>query len=126
MPEAFDDSALLFAVGILIVRAAQIAPFRIASRDDPSMRKSVTGLAISTAIGVSLLVLASFTDGALQGGLWALALGLDMAGPYFFGAEPSGGCPMQLRAVSETRSCATRSPTCTFRWSRGSCCSLWG
>jgi low temperature requirement protein LtrA len=30
---------------------------------------------------------ASFTDGALQGGLWALALLLDMAGPYLFGAE---------------------------------------
>jgi low temperature requirement protein LtrA len=36
---------------------------------------------------VGLLVSASFADGALQGGLWVLALVLDMGGPYFFGAE---------------------------------------
>ena len=59
----------------------------LASRDDPRFRKSVVGLAISTAIGVGLLVGASFADGALQGGLWALALALDMGGPYFFGAD---------------------------------------
>jgi low temperature requirement protein LtrA len=35
---------------------------------------------MSTAVGVSLLVAASFADGVLQGGLWALALGLDMLG----------------------------------------------
>jgi low temperature requirement protein LtrA len=32
-------------------------------------------------------VAASFADGLVQGGLWVLALGLDMAGPYFFGSE---------------------------------------
>jgi low temperature requirement protein LtrA len=47
----------------------------------------VIGLAGSTAIGVGLLIGASFLDGAPQGGLWALALGLDMAGPFFFGSE---------------------------------------
>jgi low temperature requirement protein LtrA len=47
----------------------------------------VVGLAGGTAIGVGLLVAASFVDGALQGVLWALALLLDMGGPYLFGAE---------------------------------------
>ena len=42
---------------------------------------------MSTAIGVGLLVGASFLDGVAQGALWALALLLDMGGPYFFGAE---------------------------------------
>ena len=42
---------------------------------------------MSTAIGVGLLVAASFTDGALQGALWALALLLDMGGPFLFGSE---------------------------------------
>src|SRR5213078_4237771 len=37
--------------------------------------------------GAGLLLAASFTDGAPQGGLWALALLLDMAGPYLFGSE---------------------------------------
>src|SRR5436190_16941870 len=59
----------------------------IASRGDPAMRQSVLGLAASTAIGTGLLIGASFADGLLQGALWALALSLDMAGPFFFGAE---------------------------------------
>nr|MBA2524057.1 low temperature requirement protein A [Solirubrobacterales bacterium] len=57
------------------------------SEGDPAMRRSVAGLAGGTAVGVGLLVAASFFDGALQEGIWALALLLDTAEPYFFGAE---------------------------------------
>jgi low temperature requirement protein LtrA len=87
VPEAFDESAGLFAGAYAVVRGAHIVLFMLASRDDPGLRSSVIGLAGSTAIGVGLLVAASFTDDAAQGALWALALGLDMAGPYFFGSE---------------------------------------
>src|SRR4029078_3493566 len=44
-------------------------------------------LAVSTAIAVGILALASLFDGFAQGALWALAIFLDMAGPYFFGSE---------------------------------------
>ena len=87
VPEAFDDSALLFASAYAVVRAAHIALFLVASREDPALRRSVTGLAASTAIGVGLLVAASFADGRLQGGLWALALLLDMGGPLLIDTE---------------------------------------
>ena len=87
VPEAFGDLALLFAVAYGVVRMGQIVLFIVASRDDPQLRQSVTGLAVSTALGVALLVGASFLDGLPQGGLWALALLLDMGGPYLFGAE---------------------------------------
>jgi low temperature requirement protein LtrA len=87
VPEAFGDSALLFAGAYGVVRAGQIALFLVASRDDPALRQSVLGLAGGTAIGVGLLVAASAFDGAVQGGLWALALLLDMAEPYLFGSE---------------------------------------
>jgi low temperature requirement protein LtrA len=87
VPEAFDDSALLFAVAYLGVRAAQIVLFLVASRDTPDLRRSVWGLAVGTAIGTGLLVGASFADGALQGAIWAVALLLDMGEPYLFGAE---------------------------------------
>ena len=87
VPEAYDDLGFLFACGYAVVRAAHIALFVLASRDDPALRHSVATLAASTAVGVGLLVAASFTDGTLQGGLWALALLLDTAGPSFFGAE---------------------------------------
>jgi low temperature requirement protein LtrA len=84
---AFGDAALIFALAYAFVRVAHIALFVLASRDDARFRSSVVGLAVSTAIGVGLLVAASFADGLLQGGLWALALALDMGGPYFFGAD---------------------------------------
>jgi low temperature requirement protein LtrA len=44
-------------------------------------------LAGGSAVGVGLLLAAAFADGWLQGGLWVLALSLDLAEPYFFGAE---------------------------------------
>ena len=87
VPEAFDDSALLFAIAYGVVRTAHIALFVLASRDDPALRRSVWGLAASTALGVALLAAASFFDGATQGALWATALLIDTGGPYLFGNE---------------------------------------
>jgi low temperature requirement protein LtrA len=84
VPQAFGDLALPFALAYAAVRAAHIALFVLASRDDPGLRHSVAGLAVSSAIGVGLLIGASFVDGLAQGGLWLLALTLDMAGPLFF------------------------------------------
>jgi low temperature requirement protein LtrA len=87
VPGAFGDEALLFACAYAVVRAGQIGLFLLASRDDPGLRSSVVGLAGSSAVGVGLLLAASGTEGILQGALWALALALDMGGPYFFGSE---------------------------------------
>lgn len=87
VPDAFGDLALTLAVAYGVVRAAQIGLFVLASGDDPNLRKSVLGLAVSTAIGVGLLTAAAFTDGGVQITLWIVALALDMAGPFFFGAD---------------------------------------
>jgi low temperature requirement protein LtrA len=87
VPEAFGNLALAFALIYGVVRTAHIALFMLASPEDDSLRHSVLGLAVSTAIAVSLLALASLFDGLAQGALWALALFLDMGGPYLFGAE---------------------------------------
>jgi low temperature requirement protein LtrA len=87
VPGAFGDDALLFAVAIGIVRAAHVVLMGVASRDDPDLRRSVTGFAVSTAIGGGLLIGGSLTHGAVQGAVWAFALLLDAAGPYFFGTE---------------------------------------
>lgn len=89
IPTVFNDSGLLFAVAYGVVRFGQIALFWIASRSagDANLARSVSGLAVGTLISVSLLAGASFLDGWAQGGLWALALVLDMAGPYLFGSE---------------------------------------
>src|SRR4051812_45065966 len=87
VPQAFGDTAVLFACAYGVVRVAHIALFVVASRDDAALRHSVVGLAGSSALGVGLLVGAAFAQGRLQGGLWVLALLLDMGGPYLFGAE---------------------------------------
>jgi low temperature requirement protein LtrA len=87
IPEAFGDLGLLFACAYGVVRFAQIALLIVASRDDPGLRQSTMGLFGGTALGVALLLAASATDGGLQLAIWAVALALDMAEPYFFGAE---------------------------------------
>jgi low temperature requirement protein LtrA len=87
VPEAFGDLGLTFALAFAVFRTAHIALFMVGSADEDALRHSVLGLAVSTAAAVTLLVLASFFDGLAQGALWALALFIDMAGPYFYGSE---------------------------------------
>lgn len=87
VPHAFGSLALAFALTYGAVRIAHIGLFMLASPDDDELRHSVLGLAASTAIAIGLLAAASLFDGLAQGALWALALFLDMSGPYFFGSE---------------------------------------
>jgi low temperature requirement protein LtrA len=84
VPQAFGELALTFAVAYGVVRAGHIALFLLASREDAALRRSVNGLAVGTAVGVTLLAVSSEFDGLAQGGIWALALTLDVAAPYFF------------------------------------------
>jgi low temperature requirement protein LtrA len=86
VPDAFDDLGLLFAGAYAVVRIAHIALFWISSRDDPDLRSAVSYLAMSTAVGVGLLAVASALDGVAQGAMWLLAIILDYAGPYFLGS----------------------------------------
>jgi low temperature requirement protein LtrA len=88
VPKVFGASAGVFVGAYAIVRIAHLVLFGLASRDDQALRHSVlVGLVGSTAAGISLLALASFTDGDLQLALWAVALTLDMGGPLLFGVE---------------------------------------
>ena len=88
VPGAFGDLSLIFAASYGAVRAAHIALFVLASRDDAGLRHSVAGLAASTAIGVGILLAGSQLDGGARTAVWATALLLDMAGPLFI--DPSG------------------------------------
>ena len=87
VPGAFGAEALLFAFAYAGVRTAHIVLFMLASREDAALRHSVLGLAASTAIAVGLLFVAAFTSGAVQIGIWGLALVLDLGGPFLFGAD---------------------------------------
>ena len=87
VPDAFGSRGLAFALAYGVVRAAHIGLFMLASRNEPALRHSVVTLAISTAFGVSILAAGSFLDSGAQAAVWAVALGFDMAGPYFFGSS---------------------------------------
>jgi low temperature requirement protein LtrA len=86
-PEAFGDRALPFAIAYGLVRIAHIVLFLIAARDEPDLHRSVVGLAVSTALGVGLLLGAAFADGGVQYALWIAALVADFGGPAIFGAD---------------------------------------
>jgi low temperature requirement protein LtrA len=87
IPDAFGGLATEFAVAYGAVRIAQVFLLGLAGRDDPSFRRSVTGLGVGTAIGITLLITGSFLDPGPQAAVWGLALVLDMAEPYLFGSE---------------------------------------
>jgi low temperature requirement protein LtrA len=88
VPHAFGELGLAFALSYGVVRIAQICLFILASPEDDALRHAVLGLAVSTAIAVSLLAAASLFDGLAQGSIWALALFLDLFGPYLI--PPAG------------------------------------
>ncbi len=83
VPDAFGDLGSTFAAAYGMVRAAHIALFVLASRDDPGLRHSVLGLGVSTAIGVGILLVGSLFEGQAQLAVWTAALVFDMAGPMF-------------------------------------------
>jgi low temperature requirement protein LtrA len=88
VPESFGDSSVLFACAYAGVRLGQIALFILASRDEPELRRSIWGLAASTAIASTLLIVgALFEDDGIQAAIWGFALFLDMGEPYVFGSE---------------------------------------
>jgi low temperature requirement protein LtrA len=87
VPGAFREDAFAFACTYGVVRLAHIWLFVIASTNEPALRRSVTGLGASTAIGVALLMAASALDGWQQGALWVLALVVDVGAPLLFWSE---------------------------------------
>ena len=88
VPGAFGGDALAFAVAYAVVRVAHILLFLLASRDDPELRHSVVGLALSTAIGAGLLLVAAFASAGARPAIWGIALVLDVGGPLVI--EPAG------------------------------------
>jgi len=83
VPAAFGNLGLTFAIAYGVVRAAHIALFVLASRDDRGLRHSVIGLATSTAIAIAILVVGTFAHGDARLAIWTAALVFDMAGPLF-------------------------------------------
>src|SRR3954462_483550 len=88
VPQAFGQLGPAFAIAYPFVRAAHIGLFLLASADDPGLKRSVTRLGLSTAIGCGVLIAGSFVDDeTARAAIWALALVLDTGGTWFIRAE---------------------------------------
>jgi low temperature requirement protein LtrA len=87
VPDAFGDDAFLFALTYLVVRLAHLGLFWVASAEHESVHRAVVRLLPTALAGPLLLIAAGFADGALQGGIWALALAIDYGGPAVRGVE---------------------------------------
>jgi low temperature requirement protein LtrA len=88
IPDAFHTSAMTLAIAYGVVRVSHIALFTFASRGNRTFRSSVTGFGVGTAVGVALLITgAAVDDSRARVVLWTIALALDVAEPFFFGAR---------------------------------------
>jgi low temperature requirement protein LtrA len=87
VPRTFSGNALEFACAYGAVRFAQVTLLGLAARGDADLTHSVRTLAGSTALGVAIVVGGSFASAGAQLVIWAVALVLDAAGPFFFGTE---------------------------------------
>ena len=98
VPEVFGDLGLTFALAYGVLRVAHLGLYAVGARGMPDLRHAIAGLAVSTAIGLTLLIAASFADGWVRGALWALALLLDIGGPF---VSDSSGWTMQPEHFAE-------------------------
>jgi low temperature requirement protein LtrA len=87
VPDVFGDDAFLFACAYAFVRLAHLVLYAIAGRGDRDLLAAVARLGVGTVVGVSLLFVAAGLDGRPQVAVWAVALGLDLLGPYVGGGR---------------------------------------
>jgi low temperature requirement protein LtrA len=79
VPGVFNENALEFAIAYTFVRVMQLVLYA-RSAPDTSVYQAVLRMSPTSAIACALLIGASFTDGATQGAIWAVALLIDYTG----------------------------------------------
>ncbi len=87
VPGAFGDEATLFAVTYAGVRLLHLGLYVDASHRGGASREAITGFAVTVGIGMTLLVVGSFLDGAARVVLWTAAVAIDYAGPAWLTRE---------------------------------------
>ena len=87
VPDVFGDDAFLFACAYGFVRIAHLVLYALVGRDDRDLLGAVARLAAGSAIGISLLFVASALDGRVQVTVWAIALAIDLIGAYIGGGR---------------------------------------
>jgi low temperature requirement protein LtrA len=96
VPHAFGDDATLFAVTYAGVRLIHLALYADASRRGNASWAAIAGFGTTVLIGMTLLVVGSFFDGAVLAVMWIAAAAIDYAGPAWLTRERLAG----LQAVA--------------------------
>src|SRR5215213_572066 len=81
IPTAFAGGGVLFGLGYLLVTLVHTGMFLLSSHEHAV--RAMRRLGPANAITAALLLLAGFTDGALQWSLWVAAFGLHWVSPFF-------------------------------------------
>jgi low temperature requirement protein LtrA len=76
------DGPLLFAGCYLAVRVLHVAAYALAGQGDRDLLAVLRRMAVPMLVGTGLLVMAAFTHGTTQVGLWVAALLIDYLGVY--------------------------------------------
>jgi len=87
VPDAFGDDALLFACAYGLVRIAHLVLYAVAGRGDRDLLAAVARLAMGSAVGITLLVVAAGLDGWAQASVWIVAVAVDLAGVLIGGGR---------------------------------------
>jgi low temperature requirement protein LtrA len=87
LPHAFSDHATLFATTYAGVRFLHLGLYTYSSRRGNAAWSAITGFALTTAIGMALLVAGSFAEDWVRILLWTIAVAIDYAGPAWLTRE---------------------------------------
>jgi low temperature requirement protein LtrA len=91
VPHAFGDEATWFAVTYAGVRFIHLGLYADASRRGNASWTAIAGFGVTVLIGMALLIVGSFFDGATLALLWIAAAAIDYAGPAWLTRERLAG-----------------------------------
>jgi low temperature requirement protein LtrA len=88
VPDAFGDAGVVFGIAYFVIRLLHLALYAlVAGEEGPEARRAVLRFAPGFLGGPALIAAAGTADGAVQGALWAAALGLDYGTPLLRGVS---------------------------------------
>ena len=93
IPEAWGDEGggvsapVVLAGALAVVRLLHLGIYAVAAAGDAALRRQLMRAAVPVATAAGLLVVGAVLGGALQTGLWALALVIDYTGIYLSGTD---------------------------------------
>jgi low temperature requirement protein LtrA len=87
VPHAFGADALAFGIAYAVVRALHVGAYTIIGAGDPHLARVIPRLALWMLPASTLLIVAGLVDdGTARAACWIVALTVEVAGMYFFGA----------------------------------------